>query len=72
MPILLYWNERMLGYHLKKKSKLLLTIEIEKWKINIKEATSFLGANAPLEPDSSEGLYVCLYVCMSVYMSVTL
>ena len=23
----------------------------------------FLGANAPLGPGSSEGLYVCMYVC---------
>ena len=31
---------------------------------------SFLEANAPLGPASSEGLSVCLYVCMSVCMSV--
>ena len=28
----------------------------------------FLGANAPLGPSSSDGLYVCLYVCLSVFM----
>ena len=26
----------------------------------------FLGAKAPQQPTSSEGLYVCLYVCMYV------
>ena len=30
----------------------------------------FLGANAPLGPASSEGLYVCMSVCMSVCMYV--
>ena len=28
----------------------------------------FLGAKAPLQPTSSEGLYVCLSVCMSMYV----
>ena len=31
-----------------------------------KKSSRFLGANAPLGPASSEGLYVCLYVCLSV------
>ena len=29
-------------------------------------ATGFLGANAPLGPASSKGLYACLYVCLYV------
>ena len=30
----------------------------------------FLGANAPLRPASSEGLYVCLYVCLYVTLQL--
>ena len=30
----------------------------------------FLGATAPLQPTSPEGLYICLYVCMYVCMYV--
>ena len=30
------------------------------------DALTLLGANAPLGPASSEGLYVCLYVCLYV------
>ena len=37
-----------------------------------KALPTFLGANAPLGPASSEGLYVCMYVCLYVRMSVTL
>ena len=32
---------------------------------------NILGANAPLGPASSEGLYVCMYVCMYVCLYVT-
>ena len=31
----------------------------------------FLGAKAPLQPTSSEGLYVCMSVCLYVCMYVT-
>ena len=31
-----------------------------------------LGANAPLGPASSEGMYVCLYICISVCLYVCL
>ena len=29
---------------------------------------SLLGAKAPQEPPSSDGLYVCMYICYSMYV----
>ena len=41
-------------------------------RINKNTEIIFLGAKAPLQPTSSEGLYVCMSVCLYVCMSVCL
>ena len=38
--------------------------------VDFPSCCEFLGAKAPLQPTSSEGLFVCLSVCMSVCIYV--
>ena len=38
------------------------------YNIDLFYRTNFLGAKAPLQPTSSEALYVCMSVCMYAHM----
>ena len=60
-----FFNERNISPLKVRESSICVKIKLNFSKITTSN-NFFLGANAPLGPASSEGLYVCLSVCLYV------